>query len=158
MQSSTDAGATWTDAGEYDLVALAGYGVTPKQKTQYRLVYAGDSVHQAEESAVVTVAPKVKLGKPAAPSSVKRRASFTAYGSVGPKQKVGAKVVRIKCYLKRGGKWRYVKSVKAANKTATRYSAKLSLPGKGSWKLVASYKATALYAETTSGAEYLRVK
>jgi len=158
VQSSIDAGATWTDAGEYDLDALAGYSVTPKQKTRYRLVYAGDSVHQAEESAVVTVAPRVKLGKPAAPSSVKRRARFTAYGSVGPKQKVGAKVVRIKCYLKQGGKWRYVKSVKASNKTATRYSAKLSLPGRGTWKLVASYKATSLYAATTSGAEYLRVK
>jgi len=158
VQASIDAGASWTDAGEYDLVALAGYGVTPQQKTQYRLVFAGDSVHQGEESAVVTVAPRVKLGKPAAPSSVKRRAGFTAYGSIGPNQKAGAKVVRIKCYLKQGGKWRYVKSVSAANKTATRYSAKLSLPGKGSWKLVASYKATALYAETTSGAEYLRVK
>ena len=151
MQSSADVGATWTDAGEYDLErarrlrrdAEAEDAVPPRLRRRLRA--------PRRESAVVTVTPKVKLGKPQAPSAVKRGAKFTAYGSVAPKQTVGAKVVRIKCYLKQGGKWRYVKSVKAANKTATRYSARLSLPGKGSWKLVASYKATAMYAATTSG-------
>ena len=107
---------------------------------------------------MVTVTPKVALGKPQAPSAVTRGAKFTAYGSIAPKQAVGAKVVRIKCYARQGGAWRYVKSVSAVNKTATRYSARFSLPSRGPWKLVATYKATAKYAATTSGAEYLRVK
>ena len=158
VQSSLNGGFTWTDVGEYDLVALAGFGVTPTQKTQYRVVFAGDSVHQAEESTPVTVTPKVKLGKPVAPSAVKKRSTFTAYGSIAPKQKAGAKDVRIRCYLRTGGNWRFVKTVTAINRTATRYSARFSLPSRGSWKLVASYKATAKYAATTSGAEYLKVK
>lgn len=158
VQSSVDGGATWVDVGKYDLDALAGYAVTPKQKTRYRLVFAGDSVHRAGESPVVTVTPKVALGKPQAPSAVKRGAKFTAYGSISPRQAVGAKVVRIKCYVRQGGAWRYVKSVSAVNKTATRYTARFSLANRGTWKLVASYKATAKYAATTSGAEYLKVK
>jgi len=158
VQSSVDGGATWADVDEYDLDALAGYTVTPRQKTRYRLVFAGDSVHRGGESPVVTVTPKVALGKPQAPSAITRGAKFTAYGSISPKQPVGAKVVRIKCYVRQGGAWRYVKGVSAVNKTAARYSARFSLPSRGSWKLVASYKATAKYAATTSGAEYLKVK
>jgi hypothetical protein len=158
VQSSVNGGATWADVGEYDLEALAGYAVTPKQKTRYRLVFAGDSVHRGGESPVVTVTPKVALGKPQAPSAVKRGAKFTAYGSIAPRQAVGAKAVRIKCYVRQGGAWRYVKSVSAVNKTTTRYSARFSLPSRGPWKLVASYKATAKYAATTSSAEYLRIK
>lgn len=158
VRSSIDGGSTWTDVGEYDLDAIAGYAVTPKQKTRYRLVFAGDAVHRGGESPVVTVTPKVALGKAQAPTAVAKGVKFTAYGSIAPKQAAGAKVVRIKCYLKKGGAWRYVKSATAVNKTATRYSARFSLPSRGPWKLVASYRATAKYAATTSAAEYLRVK
>jgi hypothetical protein len=158
VQSSTDGGATWADIGEYDLDKLAGYGVTPAQKARYRLVFAGDSLHQTADSNVVTVAPKVKLGKPSAPLKVRKRAKFTASGTIAPKQTKGARNVRIKCYLKKGGKWRYVKAVRAVNKRTTRYAATFSLPSRGTWRLVAEYKANAKYATTTSGAEYLRVK
>jgi hypothetical protein len=158
VESSLDGGATWADVGEYDLETLAGFGVTPAQKTRYRLVFAGDSMHQTAESDTVTVTPKVKLARPAAPSVVKKRAKFAAYGSIEPRQAKGARNVRVKCYLKKGGKWRHVKSVTAVNKTASRYSATVSLPSRGSWKLVAEYKANAKYATTVSGAEYLRVK
>jgi hypothetical protein len=161
VQSSMDGGDTWNDVAEFDLIALAGFGVKPAQKTQYRLAFAGDSVHAAAESDPVTVTPRVALGKPSAPSNVRKGAAFGAYGSLTPKHAAGAKSVRIKCYLKQGGKWRHVKTVKAANRTvksATRYSARLSLPSRGSWKLVANYAATAKFAATTSGAEYMRVK
>jgi hypothetical protein len=156
-----DGGVSWIDVGDFDLIALAGYGVSPAQKTRYRLAFAGDSVHEAAVSDPVTVTPRVALGRPAAPAHVTRRAAFTAYGSLTPKHAAGAKSVRIKCYLKQGGTWRLVKTVTAANRTVkatTRYSARLSLPTKGFWKLVASYAATAKYAATTSGAEYMRVK
>ncbi len=127
----------------------------------YHLVFASDGVHQAKTSGTVTVTPKVQLGAPVAPASVKRGKAFTAYGSLTPKHSSGSKTVKIKCYLKQSGSWKLKKTVTATNRnyqTATRYSAKFSLSFRGQWKLVADYAATAKYAATTSGAEYVKVR
>jgi hypothetical protein len=135
--------------------------VQPTRTTSYRLVFEGDAMHASATSGSVSVAPKVKLGKPVAPSSVKKGAKFKAYGSLKPKANAGSHTVKIKCYLKKSGKWVLKKTVKTTNKdykSYSRYSAKFSLPAKGSWKLVANAAATSKYAATKSGAEYLKVK
>ena len=96
-----------------------------------------------------------------APSSVKKGSKFTAYGDLTPKASAGSHTVKIKCYLKQSGSWKLKKTVATANKyykSYSRYSAKFSLPTKGSWKLVGYAPATSRYAETTSGPEYLKVK
>lgn len=135
--------------------------VQPTRKTMYRLVFEGDGAHAAATSDTVTVAPKVKLGKPVAPPSVKKGTRFTAYGDLNPKASAGSHTVKIKCYLRQSGTWKLKKTVSTTNKSYTsysRYSARFSLPYRGSWKLVAHAAATSKYAETTSGSEYLRVK
>jgi hypothetical protein len=135
--------------------------VQPTRKTMYRLVFEGDATHADATSDTVTVAPKVKLGKPVAPSSVKKGSRFTAYGDLTPKASAGSHTVKIKCYLKQSGTWKLKKTVTTTNryyKSYSRYSAKFSLPSTGSWKLVAYAAATSRYAETTSGPEYLKVK
>ena len=160
-ESSTD-GATWTlmqllDPGTSSVYSIA---VTPTEKTQYRLVFEGDGVHAAATSLAVTVTPRVKLGKPAAPTTVKHGRRFTARGSLVPKHKAGSKTVKIKCYKKVSGKWRLKKTVTAVNanyKSYTRYSVRMALSSKGSWKLVATYAANDDYAKTTSKAEFLKV-
>jgi hypothetical protein len=135
--------------------------VQPTRKTTYRLVFEGDAKHEDATSDTVTVAPRVKLGKPVAPSSVKKGARFTAYGDLAPRASAGSHTVKIKCYLKQSGSWKLKKTVTTTNKyykSYSRYSARFTLPAKGSWKLVAGAAATSRYAATISGAEYLRVK
>jgi hypothetical protein len=133
----------------------------PTQKTTYKLVYEGTAAYAGVFSRSVTVTPKVKLGHPVAPSTVKKKKSFTVYGSLTPKANAGSKTVKIKCYAKKSGKWVLKKTVTAknANKgSASQYKASTSLPSKGSWKLVATAAATSKYAATTSSPEYLKVK
>ena len=157
-------GVTWTARDpKLDAVTEFTYSATvqPTKKTHYRLAFATDGVHQAKTSDVVTVTPKVKLGTPVAPQGVKRGKKFTAYGSLTPKHSSGSKTVKIKCYLKQSGSWRLKKTVTAVNRNyqaASRYSAELSLPTKGQWKLVADYAASRNYAATTSGADYVKVR
>lgn len=139
------------------------YSVTvqPTRKTSYRLVFEGDALHARATSAPVTVAPMVKLGKPVAPASVKKGGKFAPYGSLAPKASAGSHTVKLKCYLKQAGAWKLKKTVTTTNrdyKAYSRYSVKLSLPAKGSWKLVAYAPATSRYAATTSGPEFIRVK
>ena len=165
LEQSIDGGATWTLAKA--LTATLGTSTylddvaAPQRKTQYRLVYAGDSAHAGSQSDVVTVTPRVKLGKPVVPSSVKKKTAFSVYGSLVPKQASGSKTVKIKCYLKKHGAWALTKTVTATNRnngSASRYRVTFSLPSAGSWKLVASAAATAKFAATTSSAAFLKVK
>jgi len=109
----------------------------------------------------VTVTPKVKLGKPAAPSTVRRGIRFTAYGSLVPRAPASSHTVRIRCYRRQSGVWVLVKTVVATNRdhaTYSRYSAGFTLPARGNWKLTAYAAATSRYAATTTGAQFLTVK
>ena len=165
LQASIDGGATWATL---EMIApQAGTSTyledvdSPYRKMMYRLVFAGDGSHLESTSNTVTVTPRVKLGAPVAPSSVRKAKPFTAYGSLAPRQPSGSKTVKIKCYLKKNGAWLLKKTVTAKNAnsgSASRYSATFSLAYAGSWKLVAMSAATAKYAETTSGNEFLKVK
>ena len=66
--------------------------------------------------------------------------------------------MRIRCYLRQGGDWRFVKTRDRRQQDGHAVLRQVLAAEQGPWKLVASYKATAKYAATTSGAEYLRVK
>ena len=165
LQASVDGGASYSTLEGVTPAAgtstYSGSYAAPYEKTMYRLFFAGDATHDPAWSDPVTIIPRVKLGKPVAPSSVKKGAKFTAYGSLSPQQPRNSKTVKIKCYLKQSGKWVLKKTVTATNAnkgSATRYSAKFSLSSKGSWKLVGYSAATDKYAQTTSGNETLKVK
>lgn len=136
--------------------------VLPRRATFYRLTFAGTSDYAAATSDFVKITPRVSLSAPVAPKIVRKRALFTAYGSLKPRHPAGAKNVKIKCYRKSStGKWVLKRTVTAKNtnyRTYTRYKVRMSLPYAGSWKLIASYAATAKYARTTSTARYVRAK
>ena len=157
-------GATWTALPtmlDPDASFAYAVAVAPMQKTMYRLVFAGDLAHAAVTSVPVTVTPRAKLGRPVAPKTVKMRKRFSAHGTLAPRHSAGKSYVKIKCYQKKSGKWRLRTTVKATTrnyKSYSRYSATFSLRARGSWKLVASYRATAKYAATNSSARYVRVK
>jgi hypothetical protein len=166
LQASVDGGVTWSTKVP-DVVPAPGTSTyqasiaAPRRKTLYRLYFAGDGMNPAGASHQVKVSPKVKLGKPHAPARVRRAAKFFVYGSVAPKQAAGSKTVRVKCYLRKSGKWVLKKSVRATNvnrSSSTRYQVRLRLPYRGTWKLVAYYASNSKYASTTSGGDYLRAK
>ncbi len=86
----------------------------------------------------VPAGPKVSLGAPVAPKTMKKSKSYTVYGSLKPKHTKGTKPVRIYKYKKVGTKWvkkGYV-TAKAYNyKSYTRYKVKMKLTSKGKWRL-----------------------
>ena len=140
---------------------LARVQASPTQATQYRLVFDGDATHAAVTSAPVTVAPMVKLGAVSAPSKVKKGEAFSVSGALTPKMSAGSKTVKIKCYLKKNGKWALKKTFTAKNfnsGSVSRYKASIKLTTKGSWRLVAYSPKTSKYAETTAKARNIKVK
>ena len=155
--------------GDWGQVATATTGADgsfsaaaiPEQATVYRAVFSGDAEHGAATSGEVTVTPKVRLGTPVAPSSMKKGKSYTVSGALTPQQPAGPSSVSIQCYLRVGRKWVLKKTFGATNAdrgTATRYAAGVKLTVKGSWRLVAFSAETAAFAATTSGAKLVTVK
>ncbi len=135
--------------------------VIPTRATRYRVTYEGDATHAGVTSSPVTIAPMVKLGMVSAPSKVKKGRSFAVSGSLTPRMKAGSKTVKIKCYLKKGGKWTLKKTSAAKNfnsGSASKYKASIKLGTKGSWRLVAYSPKTSKYATTTAKAKTITVK
>lgn len=171
IQSKVAGSSSWKDlnfdskAYRPKLVAGAdgkfSYQVIPSKKTQYRaMVWPTENTGWKFGSAV-TVTPKVRLGYPHTPKSVKRNKKFTAYGVMQPRHTARAKTVTISFY--KGKKAVHVRAVNvnynsATWKKATKYSAKVKLPSKGRWKVVARTKASGSYAATTSSTRYITVK
>ncbi len=163
------AGAGHTPLPEKVATVMSGTSYTDSgltNGTTYRyLLRAADAATnvgpRSAEGTVTPAKPHVKLGRPVAPRTVKMRKKFSVYGTLAPKHSAGKSYVKIKCYQKKSGKWRLRTTVKAATRkyrSYSRYLATFSLKARGSWKLVASYSATAKYASTTSSARYVRVK
>jgi hypothetical protein len=157
------AGGSWTTiasltTGTFGVVNAPVY---PTQATQYRVFYGGDATHAAVTSVSVKITPMVKLGAVAAPSKVRKNKSFTVSGSLTPKMSAGSKTVKIKCYLKKNGKWTLKKTFTTKNSnngSVSKYKASIKLPTKGSWQLVAYSPETSKYAETTANAKTIKVK
>lgn len=117
------------------------------------------------QSGRVTVKPKVYLTTPSAPSTVYHNKAFTAFGYLKPKHTKGAKTVKIAAYRYESGKWVLRKTVYATNydytlngSTYTKYSASVTVPYAGKWKLVSSTADDGAHAYTLSGARYVTAK
>ena len=98
-------------------------------------------------------APRVKLGN-AVGAIHRQEADLQASGSLTPQQTAGSQTVKIKCYLKKSGKWKLKKTVTATNSNpgvGVAVHGQALAAEQGSWKLVATSAATAKYAATTSG-------
>jgi hypothetical protein len=92
-----------------------------------------ETVHASNPLAVV-------LGKPSAPSSVRRNRTFKISGSISPLQRKGDRSTKIYGYRIVRGAWVLSKTTWATSvrsRGKSRYSANIKLPTKGSWKFVA---------------------
>ena len=83
--------------------------------------------------------PKATVSTPSASSSARRGRSFTVTGYVAPRHTSGTYVATLYCYRLEGGDWVLKKTVKARrsalSSTRSKYSASVSLPTTGSWRI-----------------------
>jgi protocatechuate 3,4-dioxygenase beta subunit len=161
--------ATTTDAsGRYTLSGLtpaayqlaftqAGYVATTLSTT----VSAGtNSTLDATLAAVQppVVLKRISVSRPSCSSSVRHGRSFSVAGTLSARTSTR---VSIKAYILRNHKWVLSKTVTARVsqvRSTTRYSASMSLPKAGSWRLVASFPGDQTYAGAASSARSVRVR
>jgi hypothetical protein len=131
---------------------------------RFRALYTGASGYASSTSPRVLVKPKVYLGAPVAPLTIKKDVAFVVYGAFKPRHAVGwNKAVKLYCYKKNltTGTWVLKKTVWCKTidySSYSRYWVKLSLPSRGAWKLRAYAPADARHAATWSAAIYRQVK
>ena len=161
VESSPD-GVSWTPVTTITSASGAyPYAALPIDKTRYRMSFAGTVAIPAATSNVVTVTPRVFLGTPTAPTSVRHRTTFAVYGALKPRHTAGAHSVVLEAYKRVSGKWVLKKTVRTTNadfSTYTRYKVKTWLPSAGSWRLRAVAPADALHALTKSSYRSVTVK
>jgi len=113
-------------------------------------------------SASFSAMPRVNLGAPTAPKTMKRSKSYTVHGWLKPRHANGTKPVRIYKYKKAGDKWKsygYVKAIASNYGAYSRYKVKMKLTSKGKWRLRACAPADSKHATTWSSKyDYVRVK
>lgn len=135
--------------------------VSPTKRTDYRVVMVAHDGLLSATSPAHTIQLRAYLTRPSAPASVRRGSVFTSAGYLKPRHTSGRRDVKISCYRSESGTWKLRKTVYATNanySSYTRYSARLSLPYGGRWKMVASVAGNSTHVATTSSARYLTVK
>lgn len=144
----------WVASGTTNGSGVSATSVAPTIKTTYRARFAEKPGWRASTSPSRSVAPKAYLTRPVAPTTVIRGRSFKAYGYLRPRHTSGGKSVLVRCYRYQSGHWVLRKSVWATNSSydsaTTRYSATVSLPDSGTWRLYA-YHSDAGHASTLVG-------
>jgi len=146
-----------TTTGQFGEYAVLVY---PTRTTQYRTRFQSTGELSGAE-AYWAVQPKAALSRPSAPSRVVHGVAFTSYGSLAPRDPGGTRTVKITAYRWENRRWvmkRYVYATNVSKAQYSAYSARVSLPRAGSWKLVSSVVANSRHAATRSASRYVWVK
>ena len=146
------------------------YTLKPTTKTTYRVRYIGSASSQLSQTTKKTIVPKVALSTPVFRSSTAGSKSVTSLtygktylvnGTLKPRHASGSKQIKIKAYRWNGSTYVYKKTytATASNYSSySRYSAKIKLPSKGTWRLRAYHAADSTNAKTYSSYRKVRVK
>ncbi len=162
LEESTD-GRSFRDTGARRVTDASGrfaFAVRPSSKRFYRMSFTGATGLRSSRTGVVAITPKARLSRPSAPISVLRRQRFTVRGYLSPRHRSGAYVVKLYCYRLEGKTWvlRSSKRVRVSNSgSASKYSARLALPSRGSWRIRA-YHADSGHASSWSSVRSIKVR
>lgn len=136
--------------------------VTPRSATYYRARFAATSEYVWSTSAVVRVVPRAWVSTPEAPAVMTVGESSSVTGILKPAHAAGTQPVRIYKYRYVSGAWTsagYVNATAADSSGVSGYSAKVSLPAAGKWRLRAYSIADAKHAAAWStDYEYVTVR
>ena len=139
--------------------------VTPASKTYYRARFDGDGGDYLASpySSSVRVTPVPYTGTPIAPRTMRRSVYYTVRGYLKPKHVAGSYPVRIYKWRKTAsGKWKgygYVNAKASTYPGGSKYSRKVKLAYRGTWRLRAYAPADAGHARAWSrGYDYVKVK
>jgi hypothetical protein len=129
--------------------------VKPLGTTYYRLLYTPEkgTTYASTVSGIVFVRVRPLLGKLKRPSTVKAGKYFTVSGTIAPRFSKGSKTVQVKAYRLKGAHWRLAKRLAAVNAnsgSASKYSVRLKLTKKGTYRFGAVFAATSDWAGATS--------
>jgi hypothetical protein len=132
---------------------------TVNVSTQVASLLMADATQVAPKPAPLM--PAATVSTPSGPSSVKHGRTFTVIGTVGPRHTTGTYVATLYCYRLESGDWVLHKMVKAKryaySSTKSKYSASLSLPSAGTWRIRA-FHLDAGHRGSWSGYRNLTVK
>ena len=165
VEVSCDSGKTWSSLGSFssrDADGLLVKSVSLIRNARLRVRVLSSAQRQGSVTPAQSVAARVSLSNPVAPTYAYVKRAFTAYGYLKPRHTAGSYPARIYKYRYVSGSWKsygYV-SAKASNfYSYTKYSRSISLPYKGRWRLRAYAPADAGHAATWSGGyDYITVK
>lgn len=133
----------------------------PVSKTSYRLVFLADADYSQAIGPTIAITPKVYLSTPTAPSTARRSVRFTSYGYLKPRHTSGSYPVRIYKYRYVSGKWKsygYVKARATNYSSYSKFTASVSLPYAGRWRLRAYAPTDSGHAATYGSYRYLTVR
>jgi hypothetical protein len=156
---STDGGYKWSSGGALAFAEVSrtyAWSSALVRNTRFRFLFAGDDILGSAASVPVTVYVRPWLGAPSIASRVRRNRAFTVSGTIRPGH-WGSSAVRF--FLSKRGRWVYVKTVSAKNKSYGAYSTyrasvRLSTPGR--WRALVYHSDGDHYA-TWGSARYFRV-
>ncbi len=143
---------------------MFSFSVKPASKTYYCVRFAGTATYEASgPTTSVYALPRVYVGTPIAPKTMRSTRSYSVYGYLKPKHASGTKPVQVKCYKKnRAGVYKYHHTAyaKASDYPPySKYKASVKLPHRGKWRLRAYAPADTLHAAAwSSGYDYVTVK
>lgn len=155
ISASTD-GLSWADVATATTGVEGSFSlsVTPAAafgRTVFRATYAGNDTLQPA-AAQMDVGSRAALTAPSAPLTVGRGSRFAVSGLLQPRHPAGTAAVTLSCYRRESGAWVLRKTVPAGvtdQPEASLYTATLSLPLAGKWRLQA-YHADDAHAATWS--------
>jgi alpha-tubulin suppressor-like RCC1 family protein len=165
LQRASGPTGPWSDTSVAVQTAQNGtfaLTVKPVRKTYYRARFAADADYTASVSGARYCIPRAWVGTPVAPKTMKRSKAYLVTGSLKPVHAKGSSPVRIYKYKKVGKKWKsygYVKAKVSNYKGYSKYSVKMKLTSKGTWRLQAQAPADSGHAKAKpSGYDYVTVK
>ena len=97
---------------------------------------------------------RATLTTPIAPWSVRKAATFTVWGYLMPQHDAGTEAVTLQFYRLQAGQWVLRRTVKVAvtnHSDESKYSARVSLPYAGVWRIRAVHPGDALHTTSFSG-------
>ena len=133
----------------------------PRSKTVYRIRFAGGGLTLPAASSSRSVLVRAYLSAPYVPTTSYKGRAFASKGYLKPRHSAGSYPVRLLAYHYEAGRWvcRRTISARASDYSSySRYTAAVSLPYRGKWRIRAYHAADSANAATYSSYRYTTVK